>query len=313
MIDDANREARRILRRNPSLLAMELLWRWSFGLGLLALLFYAYAQLRPAIFLTEADAEAFHTQDPFALASAISDLTTPLLPLVFKLCAQLFALAAVLWAVISACGRGIITRVLVARLSVEHGIAPAADAPRWLSHVALHAARVLMLLILVMGYLGGLFLASLVGPAQQSPVLTILILCATFAASLALWSYVNRVLALAPVFVALDGALPLDATVSAIRFFGRNPGRLRSVLRGNNALRAAVVLAITVVGAATVALPAPSWTISALLLLETLLYFVLADFLHLARLAAQVAVVVHERVLTAPLAASAEQSGTTPL
>jgi hypothetical protein len=203
--------------------------------------------------------------------------------------------------------------VLVARLSVEHGIAPAADAPRWLSHVALHAARVLMLLILVMGYLGGLFLASLVGPAQQSPVLTILILCATFAASLALWSYVNRVLALAPVFVALDGALPLDATVSAIRFFGRNPGRLRSVLRGNNALRAAVVLAITVVGAATVALPAPSWTISALLLLETLLYFVLADFLHLARLAAQVAVVVHERVLTAPLAASAEQSGTTPL
>ncbi len=46
---------------------MELLWRWSFGLGLLALLFFAYAHLRQAILLSDADQSALSGQDPFAL------------------------------------------------------------------------------------------------------------------------------------------------------------------------------------------------------------------------------------------------------
>ena len=137
MTADANREGFRVLRSEPALFAMELLWRWSFGLGLLALLFFAYAHLRQAILLSDADQSALNGQDPFTFAAAAADLISGAMPLLLKTFTQVFGVAAVLWIAAAALGRGIITRILVRRFAADYGLTIAPDAPRWTSFATL--------------------------------------------------------------------------------------------------------------------------------------------------------------------------------
>ena len=71
MSADANREGFRVLRSESALLPVELLWRWSFGLGLLALSFFVYAHMRQAVFLSDADELAIRGHDPIIAAATV--------------------------------------------------------------------------------------------------------------------------------------------------------------------------------------------------------------------------------------------------
>src|ERR1700674_2806072 len=194
MTIDANREGFRVLRTDPALFPMELLWRWSFGLGLLALSFFVYSHFRQAVFLSDADQLALSSQDSFTFADAASRIIADALPLLLPTLARVFSLAAVLWIAAATLGRGIITRIIVRRLAASSGLTLAPDAPRWLEFAILNFARVLMLLILVSGYLGGAFIAGLLnGPSQSVPI-SALIIFTSLAISFVLWSYVNWVL-----------------------------------------------------------------------------------------------------------------------
>jgi hypothetical protein len=305
---DANREGLRILRENPALFFMELLWRWSFGLGLLALILLAYSHLRQAILLTDADQQALSGQDPIALATAAANLIAPLLPLLLRTCAQIFSIAAVVWIAAAALGRGLITRVIVGQFAKDYGVMIAADASRWLSFAVLNFTRVLMLLILAIGYLGGTFLAGLIGGAANLLIPATIQFCSV-AISFALWSYVNWVLSLAFIFVARDALAPLDATVEAIAFVRRHRSRLSAIALWNSTLRGVAATVISLAGVFTAAASSlPASAVSVLLVLETLAYFVISDFLLLARLGAYASVAIRELTLRAELPASQDRS-----
>ncbi len=274
---------------------MELLWRWCFGLGMLGLLLYAYAQLRPAIVTAAADTPALRVTDLVKQVRVLAEMLTPLMPLLLKLLGQLYLAGGVLWAAISATGRGVILRSLTASAAAECGVATASLERRWWTYFALHAARVLMLLILVIGYLGGILAAALVTQERPSVRLFMLITLTTFFAAFLLWSYVNRVLALAPVFDACDGLAPLDAIAAAVLFLRRKGTQLRAANRAGNILHVTVAVLFTLLGVVSSAVPLPPVGLAALILLETLLYCVLADYFHLNRLAMAVAMVVGER------------------
>ncbi len=94
---------------------------------------------------------------------------------------------------------------------------PAGKSSRWPAHAILHAARVLMLLIPAIGYLAGVLLASLAGGAENPLSAAILVLTPFFTACV-LWSLVNWLLSLAPLFVERDGLSALDAIVAALNF-----------------------------------------------------------------------------------------------
>lgn len=316
MTADANREGFRILRREPALFPMELLWRWSFGLGLLALVFYAYAHLRQAVFLTDADQVALSGQDPFAFATSAAGLMAETMPLLTRTLIQICAPAAVLWIATAALGRGIITRILVRRFAADYSLTVAHDTPRWTSFAILKFARVLMLLILVIGYLSGMLIAPLInaraanGPEQVILVSGIVIFSA-LAISSVLWSYVNWVLSLAPIFVARDGLNPLDSIVEAIAFIRRNYSRLAAIAIWNSTMRGLAATAVTVAGALTVGLHAalPEFAIGVLLLLETLAYLLISDVFILARLGAYASVAVRELALEQALPQTPGQTG----
>jgi hypothetical protein len=314
MSSDANREGFRILRTDPALFLMELLWRWSFGLGLLALCFFAYAHLRQFILLSGADVPGLSDQDPFAIAAAVASAIAETMPQLVRTLAQVFTVAAVLWIAASALGRGIITRIIVHRFATEYGLTIAPDAPRWAGFAILQFARVLMLLILVIGYLSSSFIAAMVTNGHD--VFTAaLIVFAALVISGVLWSYVNWILSLAPIFLVRDALSPLDSVVAAIGFIHRNRSRLTAIALWNGTLRglAATVISIAGVGALALQLALPPSATTVLLVLETIAYLAISDIFLLARLAAYASVAVHELVLAKEFPVFPDSSGTTAL
>jgi len=299
---DAQSEGFRALRNDPVLLAQELFWRWSYGLGFLALLFFAYSRLRAAVLLSDTATAALHTHDMTELTSAATVLLQAVEPLLYRTLAQIFVVGGVLWSVSSGLGRGMITRTLVRRYAADYGAAIAPEAPRWDSYIALKAVRVLMLLILVIGYLGGVLLATVADAAGPNLLLSVLILVSSLAVAALIWSYVNWVLSLAPIFVARDGLGALDAAVAALAFLGRNRSMLTALTVWNTTLRGLSATTITLVGLATLAGHSllPFWLLAVLLGLQALAYVVVSDYLLLGRYAAYASLAVSELSGSAP-------------
>jgi hypothetical protein len=309
---DAHGEGFRILRSDSTLLPLELLWRWSFGLGLLALLFFAYAHLRQAILISDADEAAFSGQDPLAVATAAAGILSGAQPLLLRTFTQVAAVASVLWIAAATLGRGMLTRMIVRRFAADYDLQIAADAPRWRSFAILKMARILMLLILVIGYLAGVLIVGFVNASGKNVFTSGFIIFAAIAASGLVWSWVNWVLSLAPIFVARDGLSPLDSLVAVLAFLRRNGSRLMAIAIWNNTLRGLAATVIAAVGAATAGMHTtlPGWSVAVLVALETLLYLVVSDFLLLVRLAAYSSVAVRELSLPQALSGSPERSGT---
>jgi hypothetical protein len=286
---------------------MELLWRWSFGLGLLALSFFAYAHLVQTVLLSDADQLALHAQNPLDLAQNVAQIAANIIaesmPLLLSTLAQIFSLASVLWIAAAALGRGIITRNIVHRFAANYSVTIAPDAPRWTSFAILNFARVLMLLILVIGYLGGASIATLISGPQQSVIAPALIALASFSTAGIVWSYVNWVLSLAPIFVVRDALSPLESIVAAMAFIQRNYSRLTAIALWNSTLRGGIAIVISIAGIATAALHSAlsPWIVTALLVLETLAYLIVSDIFLLARLGAYASVAVRELVLSQTL------------
>jgi hypothetical protein len=312
MTADANREGFRILRNDPALFAMEILWRWSFGLGLLALSFFAYAHLRQAVLLSDTDELALTSQDPMVVAQAAAGIIVQTLPLLLRTLAQVFTVASVFWIAAAAFGRGIITRIVVRRLAAEYGVSIARDAPRWTHFAILKFARVLMLLILVIGYLGGALIAGVFSGPQTNVLASALIMFASLAISGALWSYVNWVLSIAPIFVVRDALSPLDSVVAAIAFIGRHRSRLTAVAIWNSTVRGLVATVISGAGIYTATLRSalPAWVVTILLMSETLLYLVVSDVFLLARFGSYASIAVRELLLTQSSPIERGHSGT---
>jgi hypothetical protein len=127
-----------------------------------------------------------------------------------------------------------------------------------------------------------------------------------------LWSWVNWVLSLAPILVARDGLSPLDSIIGAIAFIRRNGSRLIAIAIWNSTLRGLAATVITAAAAVTVAAHTalPGWAAAVLVVLETLLYLVVSDFLLLVRLAAYSSVAARELTLSQLLPEPPEHSGT---
>jgi hypothetical protein len=293
---DANTEGFRILRREPALFVMELLWRWCFGLGLLALAFIAYSRLRQAILISDADQAILHSNDPLAFASSVAAIIAGSQAVILRTLAQLFAVAAVLWIAAAAPGRAVLTRLICRRLAADYGLSMAADSPRVFRFVLLMMARVLMLLILLIGYLGGAVIAVKVDPVGKNLLKDALIVLASLAVSFLVWSCVNWVLSLAPIFVVRDGAGALDSIVAALAFIGRASSHLVAIALWNSTLRGLATTGITLAAVATVVWGPHhhAWFTYAMLAVETMAYLLFSDYLLLARLAAYCSVAVRE-------------------
>jgi hypothetical protein len=270
--------------KQPGLLAIELAWRWIFGIPALAVLFYEANALVARTPLPAGGLDNFSLTDPNAAALAFSNTTGTLLPGLQHLAWWLGPILAVGWAFSSGIGRSVLLRRMVPGSSPDPGTliglqllriaALAGSGMLWFA--ALHwVARTM----LEPSGVQPDFSPNLVGYFAWVIFLSL----ATFT----LWALVSWISSIAPLIAVLEKR----GLVSSL---GRSLclGRLTPKLVEVNFVLGIVKMALVVLAAVFCATPVPfDATASGTLLYVywgfiTVLYLAASDFFQVARLAA---------------------------
>src|SRR5438105_10503837 len=270
----------------PGVVVAEIAWRWAFGACALAMVAVAALQLLRATPVTPGDAAAFRGHDSTLMALAVLHVWQHLrLPLLRLLLVVIPALT-LLWIVLASMGRAAVLPLLV-----EVG----SEFRRRI--FAINALRAFWMLAAGVSCLLAIALASLAAarftpdPYQPNLPLYFLLVLVLLPVVLIAWSTLNWLLSLAPIFCVRQGATALDAITEARRAVGGYRPAFSAVSLAYGALR--LLLLLLYVGATTLAgsLAAQVFGMGAawaVVILLSLIYFVVADFVYVARLAAYV-------------------------
>jgi hypothetical protein len=266
--------------RRPSLTALEVLWRWAYGVPALLVLRYEVLRILGAMPVDFAVLRNMTVLDPMGSATTLAKTMEALLPLVLRVALWLAPLMVVAWVVLSAIGRTVVLRRADRRLHSRVG-----------TLIVLQAVRVVALL----GSFAVWFWCmervaemTVTGPvaAGGEPNLVgyfSLVIVATLGL-FTLWAVVSWALAIAPLLAMLRGLGVGGSLAAAFRL-----GPLKSKLVEINLVMGIVKIALIVLAMVFSATPLPfesvttpefllSWWVGV-----TILYFLGSDFFHVAR------------------------------
>ncbi|MGO9209611.1 MAG: hypothetical protein ACLPXM_21405 [Terriglobales bacterium] len=285
--------------REPAIVLAEIAWRWSFGLAVLALaagsLFAYLATLRvsrfelmalrghPRLLIADAIGHMLHGGPRLVMAAAI------VLPAIF-----------VLWIAAATVGRAATLKALLRR---EGRVALSPQ-------LGLNFLRASVTLAALIGYLGAAILAgrAAAGPDDVRPGVFFVVFVVLGAAVAIVRSRVNWFLCLGAIPAARGGCDTFTAISEAAGLFRRHPGRFAGAGAVFGTIHGVLFAFCTVVCllALSLADKVPPAATLFLLTVITLAYFAAVDFLHIARLAAYVAIDESDR--TPPPVAVAPES-----
>jgi hypothetical protein len=260
--------------------------------------FLAYLDTLP---VNNADLFLLSTRHPSLVSRAINDILRGS-ALRFVMASTVLALAlGVGWVVLASVGRGAIVNALLDYFKARYEELELSGVPesgvrtgRLRPMVALNGLRAIVSLAAVVGCIGAFLLGSLVSPDKTpQPFLAFLVVTACLALVWLFWSTLNWYLSLASIFVVCDGADALEALSLAVGEFRDRPGSFFAVgfwfgIAHITAFFIATSAAGFPLGFAGVL---PFGVVFGGLLIVTLLYFAVADWLYAGRLAAYVAII----------------------
>jgi hypothetical protein len=266
--------------RRPSLTALEVLWRWAYGIpALLVLRYQAIRILRE----TPVDFAALRNMtvlDPMGSAATLAKAMEVLLPSVLRVALWLAPVMVVAWVVMSAVGRTVVLRRVNGRLRSRVG-----------TLIVLQAVRVAALLgsfVVWFWCMERVAEITVTGPvaAAGEPNLVgyfSLVIVATLGL-FTLWAVVSWALAIAPLLTMLRGLGVGASLAAAFRL-----GPLKAKLVEINLVMGIVKIALIVLAMVFSATPLPFESVTTPEFLfwwwagVTVLYFLASDFFHVAR------------------------------
>jgi hypothetical protein len=266
--------------RRPSLTALEVLWRWAYGVPALLVLRYEALRILRATPIDLAALRNMTVVDPMGSATVLAKTMETLLPLVFRVALWLAPLMVVAWVVMSAVGRTVVLRRADRRLHSRVG-----------TLIVLQAVRVVALVgsfTVWFWCMEQVAEMTVTGPvsAGGEPNLVgyfSLVIVATLGL-FTLWAVVSWALAIAPLLAMLRGLGVGGSLAAAFRL-----GPLKAKLVEINLVMGIVKIALVVLAMVFSATPLPfeSVTTPDFLLWwwvgVTVLYFLGSDFFHVAR------------------------------
>jgi hypothetical protein len=273
--------------RRPSLMALEVLWRWAVGIVSLWLL-GTYGR-RVWLTATQGTADParvnldhFNLTDPMAASLRVADAMTRLLPPALHVAMWLVPLLLALWVVAAAFGRTAVLRHMDPSLPARRA-----------TLIVLGAIRVIFLTATVILWLWLLTWSgevAVTGPASSGaePNLVLyfaLIITATLILFVA-WAMSSWVLSIAPLLAILRGLGAWESLRAATQL-----GTLRAKLIEINLVMGIVKIALVVLAMVFSATPLPfqSFTTQGFLwswwMGVTLFYLLASDFFHVVRTA----------------------------
>jgi hypothetical protein len=259
--------------RQPALALGEIAWRWAFGAAAWILVIFAIRRILAQVDVTQAELLIARHSDLFLIADAGARIVVQVLPQLARECLVLAPAIAILWIAAATLGRALTLNAL----------APEGCAARWSALTALHLLRAVFTLATLSALLGTLFLAGLAMPAQNPATAAIIGLALAMLVG-CFWSVVNWFLALAPIWIVRDGRTARQAISDSVDLYRRSPGPYAAIAAWFGLFRAGALVATF--AAALIGVQAPASAAIALCLAVALIYFAVADFLYIARLAA---------------------------
>jgi hypothetical protein len=280
----------RMVLRDPAILLTEIGWRWSFGALATLILLLSSLSLLGSIHLSPTDRAGWRSNNPTLMAQALASVLSESGFSVLKQAVWVLPAISLLWCVFAAAGRAAtLNRLSNCDVSFR-------------STLALHCSRALVMWIAGAGLAGALIMSARISMRGAEPDLWLYYALAFWSAVLigGLWATANWYLSVAGLCCLHCGDGFLKSTRQAVRL-ARTQG---SELGGISLIFGVVRLGVLLIAFVLCALPsgfmatAPrgytAWVIAV-----SLVYFAVADFLYISRLAAYLIVATPEGELQA--------------
>jgi hypothetical protein len=331
-------EGFRAVFRRPSLTFAEISWRWTVGGAAAALFSFLFLEYLDTLPVTNADLLLLRTRQPVLIGQAFGHIFHGSLSRVVMAGLVATVALSLLWIFAGSLGRATTVRSLMDYFAVRTEEAangqtpdplasPVATAERSRplgSLLRLNFLRAAVALAAILGFIGAAIVVNLISvsfsssatsarvtsagapPSDPGAGLAFLLLFPLAGLILLAWSGLNWVLSLAGVFAVRDaGDAPEDALgalSAAVAFCRERGGAVFAVSSWTGlAHMTAFVVATTVVSMPlSLARIAPGWVVLAGVILVTLAYFAVADWLYMARLAGYVCIAEMPEALLAP-------------
>jgi hypothetical protein len=283
--------------RRPSLTFTEIAWRWTAGATAWAFFLFWLIEYLDTLPVSNGDATLLGTRQPWLVGQAIAHILRGSRNRAV-LAALLVVLAlSALWIVAASVGRAATVRALldyfrgnIARNSTPYdGIKPGPMR----SLLGLNFLRVALTLATLLAFVGAAILVGFASPdANPRPGLVFILFLPVAAPICVVWPALNWLLSLACMFAVRDGDDALSALATAVTFSRERSGPVFAVstwtglahltVFGVATTAASFPLALIQVASARVILPA--------VIFLTLIYFAVADWLYMVRLAGYVCI-----------------------
>jgi hypothetical protein len=301
--------------RRPALTLAEITWRWVIGATATALFFFGLFEYLNSLPVSRGEMLFLRTRPPYLVAQAIAHILRGSLSRAVLSLLLAALLILVLWLVAGALGRVVTVRAIIGycrqrfaasaeNTATDLNVEPGESARNSLqSLVSLNFLRAALTLAAVFGMIGAGILASFVSPdTNPRPGLEFMLFVPVAGLVTLSWWALNWLLSLAAVFAVRDHVEAIAAISAAVALFRQRTGAVLAVSSWTGLAHLVLfVAATTVVSVPLGFVPLVPWRVAVLaMILITLIYFALADWLYMARLAGYVCIAEMPETMFAP-------------
>jgi len=291
-------EGFRAALRRPSLTLAEIGWRWIVGATAAGLTAFALIEYLDSVPLTNVQRLLLRTRQPFLVAPVVRQILHGSLNRIV-LAAVMASLALVgLWIVAASIGRIATVRDLLDHFTARANLANRLSSGVFAKHplralIYLNLLRAAVALATVCALVGAAIVAGFASPeSAPEPVWTFILFLLLAGLVGCIWFALNWLLSLAGIFAVRDGEDSIGATAAAVSLCRHRTGSVFAVSAWTAIAHFAAFIAATAIATTSLGLiAAVSWRlIVAAIILVTLIYFALADWLYIARLAGYISI-----------------------
>lgn len=306
--------------RRPSLALAEITWRWTFGAVAASVFLFGAVEYLNSLPVTSGERLLLRTRHPYLVAEAMARIVHGSLGRVVMTTLAAAVLLAVLWIVVASVGRIATLRALLEYFRHERlGTLTGArgdgleedgrkDEPEprspFLTLLKLNALRAAVTLAAVVALMGAAILAGMASTDADPQLgweffLFVPLACLVWLA----WSGLNWLLSLAGMFAVRNAADVTSSLKSAVTLCRERAGAVAAVSSWIGLAHVVAFVGASIVVSVPIGLAAVvPWRLITLgVAFVTLVYYALADWLYMARLAGYACIAEMPEALVAPL------------
>jgi len=289
--------------RRPAFTVAEIAWRWCVGATATALFFFGLFEYLDTLPVTRGELLLLHSGQPYLIGQALAHIFRGSLNRLVASALIAALLLILLWIIAASLGRIATVRTLIEYFrerwpkeddASEKDVRSKVSSNSFVTLLRLHFLRVVAAVAAILGVCGAIIVAGFASPDKNpQPGLAFLLFLPLAALVLLIWLALNWLLSLAAVFAVRDGEETVGAISAAVSLCRERTGAVAAVSAWTGlAHLVAFGIATTVVSIPLgMAGLLPGRLVLLGMILITLAYFSIVDWIYMARLAGYVCIV----------------------